>query len=629
MSIKLTKLYKHYGTNVVVNNVSAEIQDGELFVLLGASGSGKSTILRIITGLTFPDSGSVEVSGKDITYLRPQDRGIGFVFQNYSLFQHLNVYKNVEFGLRIKKISKKECRIRSEELLDIVGLTGFGNRYPKQLSGGQQQRVAVARALASKPAVLLLDEPFGALDVKIRARMRTRLKEIQHRLNVTMILVTHDQEEAFELADRIGIVDRGRLLEVGTPETLYHYPRNAFVATFVGGGNVLIGKTVDGQIQLGKRSFPFPSDTPYHVEGVPVRILFRPETVIVSNKSFKSSDNLHVIGRGKITDMLFSGSQTKMMVETDELIGVRSLAPQPAFDQVHTKIEIIKPGIRQEEGLKIGQEVWLGIKEFHVLDPGGIRLLIIIDDLQLGEILLDFARRIVQKAMIPATIFGIVDNPKKINQFHEQLTSVTEKYFPGKLHDKVHLTVGTDYYDVLIEAKTGNYDLVLAKIPDYPKKLSKDFESMISKIIDDVRLPTLIVQTPADKLETILICTAGGEPGKSDVRFTGRLARRLKASTRVLHIARPGLSTAAKNRINTHLKNSQVLIENLGVKCTIDIKEGDAVEAINNTIASNKCDLVVVGAPIQDRPFSLKHQDFIGSILNKISSPILVVPMEE
>ncbi|MBU0529214.1 ABC transporter ATP-binding protein, partial [bacterium] len=448
MSIKLTKLQKHYGTNVVVNNVSTEIKDGELFVLLGASGSGKSTILRIIAGLTFPDSGSVEVSGKDITFLRPQDRGIGFVFQNYSLFQHLNVYKNVEFGLRIKKISKKECRIRSEELLDIVGLTGFGNRYPKQLSGGQQQRVAVARALASQPAVLLLDEPFGALDVKIRARMRTRLKEIQHRLNVTMILVTHDQEEAFELADRIGIVDRGHLLEVGTPETLYHRPRNAFVATFVGGGNVLIGKTINGQIQLGKHSFPFPTNTPYHEEGVPVRILFRPETVLVSDHPLKPSENLYILGKGNITDILFSGSQTKLMVKTGELIGVRPLAPRPTFDQAHTKIEIIKQGIIKKEGLKIGQEVWLGIKEFHVLDPGGIKLLIIIDNLQLGEILLDFANIIVQKALTPATIFGIVENSKNINQFHEQLASITEKYLQGKHSDKMHLMVGTNYDDI-------------------------------------------------------------------------------------------------------------------------------------------------------------------------------------
>jgi sulfate/thiosulfate transport system ATP-binding protein len=188
MSIILTNLVKYFGPNLVVNNVSLEVADGELFVLLGGSGSGKSTILRLIAGLIQPDNGRIQLNGRDVTYLPVQARDTGFVFQNYSIFRHMTVSENVEFGLRIRGVAGEEKRQRSAELLDLVGLAGLGSRYADQLSGGQQQRVALARALAYNPAVLLLDEPFGALDVKIRAQLRRSLREIQERAQVTTIL---------------------------------------------------------------------------------------------------------------------------------------------------------------------------------------------------------------------------------------------------------------------------------------------------------------------------------------------------------------------------------------------------------------------------------------------------------
>src|SRR5262249_35690111 len=235
MSIILTDLSKRYGNYLIVNKLSLQIEDGEMFVLLGASGSGKSTVLRMIAGLSRPDAGTVELNGKDVSTLPPQERGVGFVFQNYSLFRHMSVAENIEFGLRVRNIAQAERAKRREELLDLVGLGGLGNRYASQLSGGQQQRVALARALAYEPSVLLLDEPFGALDVKIRSQLRKNLREIQQKLHLTTILVTHDQEEAFELADRIGVMERGNLIEVGKPRSLYHRPRTDFAANFVGG----------------------------------------------------------------------------------------------------------------------------------------------------------------------------------------------------------------------------------------------------------------------------------------------------------------------------------------------------------------------------------------------------------
>src|SRR5215471_14726784 len=242
MSIVLDQLTKHYSGQAIVDRLSLSVSEGEFFVLLGASGSGKSSVLRLIAGLSSPDSGTVRLHGRDVTMLAPQERGVGFVFQNYSIFRHMTVAENIEFGLRIRGVRKSERTDRRDELLDLVGLGGLGGRYESQISGGQQQRVALARALAYRPQVLLLDEPFGALDVKIRSQLRQNFKEIQRSLGITTILVTHDQEEAFELGSRIGVFDRGRLLEVGAPDELYERPRSLYVATFLGAGTVLVGR---------------------------------------------------------------------------------------------------------------------------------------------------------------------------------------------------------------------------------------------------------------------------------------------------------------------------------------------------------------------------------------------------
>ncbi|HYX19799.1 MAG TPA: ABC transporter ATP-binding protein, partial [Thermoanaerobaculia bacterium] len=262
MSIALENVTKRYAGQATVDGVTLEVRKGELFVLLGASGSGKSTILRLIAGLIAPDDGVIRLDGNDLTHVRVQDRGVGFVFQNYSIFRHMTVGENIEFGLRIRGVKRGTRVERRDELLDLVGLGGLGGRYENQMSGGQLQRVALARALAYRPNVLLLDEPFGALDVKIRAQLRQSLKDIQRSLGVTTILVTHDQEEAFELGMRIGVMDRGRLLEVGTPSDLYARPRSLYAAQFLGGGTVLVGQCTQDQVRLGTLTLPIPADVP-------------------------------------------------------------------------------------------------------------------------------------------------------------------------------------------------------------------------------------------------------------------------------------------------------------------------------------------------------------------------------
>ena len=275
-------LTKRYGDAAVVNGVSLEIATGELFVLLGPSGSGKSTLLRMIAGLSEVDAGKVWLHGRDVTALSPKDRGIGFVFQHYALFRHMTVADNVEFSLRVARVPKEERRRRREELLELVGLSGFGGRRPQQLSGGQRQRVAIARALANRAPVLLLDEPFGALDAKIRVELRQTIRRVQRDLGVTTVFVTHDQEEAFELGDRIAVLHLGRLLEVGEPEELYLRPQTPFVATFLGAANLLVGQSTPRGLALGPVEIPLRTEAAADDGRRRVEVLFRPEDVEVA-----------------------------------------------------------------------------------------------------------------------------------------------------------------------------------------------------------------------------------------------------------------------------------------------------------------------------------------------------------
>ena len=225
---------KRFGDFAALDDVSLDVAPGSLTALLGPSGSGKSTLLRIIAGLEQPDTGHVEIDGQDVTAVAPQRRGIGFVFQHYAAFKHMSVRDNVAFGLRIRREPRAAVKERVDELLEIVGLTGWADRYPAQLSGGQRQRMALARALAVRPRVLLLDEPFGALDANVRQELREWLRRLHEEVHVTTVLVTHDQEEAMSVADSLAVLDHGRVQQIGTPRELYERPANPFVMRFLG-----------------------------------------------------------------------------------------------------------------------------------------------------------------------------------------------------------------------------------------------------------------------------------------------------------------------------------------------------------------------------------------------------------
>jgi sulfate transport system ATP-binding protein len=255
MSIEINNITKQFGRFTALRDVSLNIPSGELVALLGPSGSGKTTLLRIIAGLEIPDSGTVCVNGEDTTMCNVRERQVGFVFQHYALFRHMTVFENVAFGLQVKprrlRRSKKEIGEKVMKLLQLVQLEGLSGRYPSQLSGGQRQRIALARALAVEPRILLLDEPFGALDARVRSELRRWLRDLHDEIHVTSVFVTHDQEEALEVADRIVVMNQGMVEQVGTPEEVYEHPANPFIMNFLGNVNLFHGRVHKGLAHLG------------------------------------------------------------------------------------------------------------------------------------------------------------------------------------------------------------------------------------------------------------------------------------------------------------------------------------------------------------------------------------------
>ncbi|MBW4501565.1 MAG: TOBE-like domain-containing protein [Scytonema hyalinum WJT4-NPBG1] len=269
MGIVVENITKQYGSFHAVDNVSLEVKTGSLVALLGPSGSGKSTLLRMIAGLETPDSGEIWLIGENATYKSVQDRHIGFVFQHYALFKHLTVRQNIGFPLEIRKVPKSKIQARVEELLELVQLRGFGDRYPSQLSGGQRQRVALARSLAVQPSILLLDEPFGALDAKVRKELRAQLRKLHEDVHVTTVLVTHDQEEAMEVADQIVVMNHGRVEQIGSSAEIYDQPASPFVMSFIGPVNVLPSNTgilpdSDLSLRTNEQVFLRPHDVLIH-----------------------------------------------------------------------------------------------------------------------------------------------------------------------------------------------------------------------------------------------------------------------------------------------------------------------------------------------------------------------------
>lgn len=316
-TIRIDKLTKKFGEVVAVDNVSLEVEKGEFMTLLGPSGSGKTTILNMIAGFEKPNNGDIYVNEQSVGYIPPFKRDIGMVFQNYALFPHMTVYKNIAFPLIMRKLSQNEIKNMVEEALALVKLQGYEDRYPKQLSGGQQQRIALARAIIFKPPVLLMDEPLGALDKKLREHMQLEIKHLHEELGFTVIYVTHDQGEALSMSDRVVVLDHGRIEQVGKPDELYDRPRNKFVADFIGETNLFEGKIMKREADLIHiRTLGGIGIQVLHkenVKGEEVSISIRPEKVTLLD-SGQSMQNMYT---GKLEEIIYVGEVTKFKISLE------------------------------------------------------------------------------------------------------------------------------------------------------------------------------------------------------------------------------------------------------------------------------------------------------------------------
>jgi ABC-type Fe3+/spermidine/putrescine transport system ATPase subunit len=366
VAIEVAGLRKSFGRQEILRGVDVRIASGESLVVLGPSGSGKTTLLRLIAGLEAPDGGEIRLHGARANEISPQERNLGVVFQEHALFQRMTVRQNIAFGLKVRGKSKAETERTVDEMLELVRLEAHAGKLPSQLSGGQRQRVAVARALAFRPEAMLFDEPFSALDAVTRTDLRREVRQLLRSMNVPALFITHDQEEALELADCIAVLNVGQIEQIGTPFDVYNHPKNEFVATFLGAANVLLGRWRSGEVAVGLLRMKAPPSAPDFAERQPVKIVFRPEDVVV-NFQRQLLNTPFVLGTGTVEDVSYVGPTERLVVRIvlfprDDRNGEISLVGGDMPVTIsRTKWEA------SEMELSPGDSVVIGLKDYRIL----------------------------------------------------------------------------------------------------------------------------------------------------------------------------------------------------------------------------------------------------------------------
>ena len=377
---RVVGISKRFGKIGVLEDIDFDVSEGEILVLLGASGSGKTTILRIIAGLEQPYTGKVILHGKDVTELPARERGVGVIFQAYALFPKMTVEKNISYGLRIRKRKRKEIRETVNRLLALVQLEEHRKKYPSQLSGGQQQRVAIARTLAYNPEVLLFDEPFGALDAQTRVHLRREIKALLKKVSVPSIFITHDQEEALELGDRIAVINVGRIEQIGTPYEVYNNPATEYVATFLGAANILPAVIRGAKLEIGSALLPLPEAGKFK-DGQAVKLVSRPEDVLLSRRG--DLQGHACIANGVVEEVSFVGAYERVSVRIDTSESTTCEAEDADFylttetpesqSQSTKRIIATRPKPEAAAVLKVGDRVAVGLVSFTVLPEAPVR----------------------------------------------------------------------------------------------------------------------------------------------------------------------------------------------------------------------------------------------------------------
>jgi sulfate transport system ATP-binding protein len=621
MSIVLEHLTKHIGGHRAVNGVSLEVGDGELYVLLGPSGSGKSTLLRLIAGLADLDAGRVVLRGRDVTELPPSERGVGFVFQNYALFSGMTVAENVEFALQIRGVGAADRRRRRDELLDLVGLTGLGGRTSRQLSGGQQQRVAIARALAHRPQVLLLDEPFGALDARVRLELRRTLRTIQQEVGVSTIFVTHDQEEAFELADRMGVLNFGRLLEEGPPQELYLHPETEFVASFLGTANLMVGQCTPEGVCLGPVRFSLGTRAePSVVTQKRVQVLFRPEDVALR----ESVDDLNcpALGRGVVDQRVFVGSFERLRLRLPPLAGVRSIAPPIPFGSREMLVEASRTQDQaRRQPLSAGDQAWVGVRRVHALVHPGLRFLLLVETDEPSSAAVRLGGDLARLSQARVGLLGCGETEALAEPLRAAreglgigLTAIDARSAPGPWVKAVAEEVARQPTDLVIAGALGRDRVEIAG-------------RLLAVGVDHLLL-TPEREWEAVSIQKILICVAIGEPGKADVSFTGRLARHLGAAVTILTVVAQQVE-ADSGRAQRFLDGNARTLTRQGVIVETSIRRGAVADEILAERDKGGYDLVVLGAPLPGSDGRINLDGPIGRLIREANVPLLIVRSPE
>ena len=618
LSIVLEQVTKRYGDRPVVTDLSLSIDTGELFVLLGPSGSGKSTVLRMIAGLAEVDEGRVLLHGQDVTRTPPRTRSVGFVFQHYALFRHMTVAQNVEFALRVRGVPARKRAHRRDELLELVELSGFGGRRPRQLSGGQQQRVALARALAHEPRVLLLDEPFGALDARIRGELRLTVRRIQRELGVTTIFVTHDQEEAFEVGDRLAVLHHGRLLEVGSPDDLYLRPATEFVASFLGAANLLVGEGTPGGVRVGAVEIPLSADAAPEPDRRRVQVLFRPEDVALEQDPAALATP--VLGEGVVEQTSFAGAQERLLLRLPAIPGVRSVAPPVAFGSDYFLVEASRtPHSARRLPLAPGDRAWLGIRRVHALAHPELHFLVATtgSTVDRGALLLaaEIARR--AQARVSLLAYGTDDGEALAKLLREAaaelgtgMTIHESRTAPGERTERLAEESARRPYDLIVLGWERHEGLELAEAA-----LAGGAEQL------------LFVPGASSVPTRALVCVAVGEPGKRDVAFTARLSRHLGAETTVLTvISEAHDDDATRAAARRFVEGGARMLERSGIRAVPRVRAGDPEREIRAQLVEGGHDLLILGSPLPRYGDRAELRGLLREFLEEgLDRPLLVV----
>lgn len=589
--LTLEEVTRHTAVHPAVVRLSLNVAAGECFVLLAPPRSGTTTLLRMIAGQLAPEQGHILVGGQDVTHLAPEERSIRLLTPHNAPDWYRSVGSAVLAGLTPQQ-RRSITHQQREALLELVGLTGMEQQRIYRLTPGQRLRVLFAQALLAQPVVLLLDDPFARLDTQSRAELRSMFRNVQRELGMTTIFATHERDEAFELADRVGVMHHGRLLEAGAAEELYQHPQTEFVATFLGSANLLVGQSTERGIQAGPLHFSIQTAARHTAHSSRVQVLFRPEDVALAPACAALAGT--PLGQAEVVSYTFAGSFERLCLRLPPIPGVRPIAPTVPFGESCVLIEALRSLDQARHfPLRPGDSVWVGVRRMHALPHPGMHFLLLSDGSPGAQDALTMGKQLAQLSHARTTLLGCGPDAGRL-QRHLHATSTASGH--SHLSPTVRISPDSPVEAVTREVQHQPCDLVVLgyRSPD-------DLELAERLLLVGEHHLLLIprVQPPPMR---ILVCVAGGEPAKETIRFAGRLVRHLGASATLLSVL-PVSETPActQEHLTRFLAAGRHTLAVLGVPAQTIIQTGDVCTCILDTLRTGNHDMLVLGAPLNPR----------------------------